>query len=318
MSTIDLKASRPPVEWGVQVDDAAIVALAERWKHDPFPLPAFDYPGTPAVRDEAWWFDYITLSVSVLACLWPPEGQDMWRTEVGGEWLDDAPGIFAAFTRTLTPTIELADFAALSDEAGRKLFVGDGVLQLIPERTTRLRLVAQALLDRWDGSARNLVEAAHRDGTRIAELLAETVPGYRDRADTQLGELPFDKLAHLAAAIMAAGVGWSNAGFAGFDDFPVYPDYMLPRVLRHRGVLRYSDELANAVDSRTLIEAGSPAELAIRWATVFAGAELLAALRARGAAVTAPALDYRLWSEAVLGPEAATFGEHHRTITMLY
>jgi hypothetical protein len=51
---------------------------------------------------------------------------------------------------------------------------------------------------------------------------------------------------------------------------------------------------------------------------VHAGALLRAALHDRGNPVTAPALDYRLWSEAVLGPDAAGFGEHHRTITLRY
>jgi hypothetical protein len=174
------------------------------------------------------------------------------------------------------------------------------------------------LLDRWDGSARHLVEEADRDGVRIAGLLTDTVPGFFDRAETSAGELRFDKLSHLAAAIMAAGRGWGAAGFTGFDDFPVYPDYMLPRVLRHAGVMVYAPDLAAAVDERRLIEAGSDAEHAIRWATLSSGAQLRAALHERGTPVSAPALDYRLWSEAVLGPDAADFGEHHRTITMRY
>ena len=174
------------------------------------------------------------------------------------------------------------------------------------------------LIERWDGSARNLVTEAGRDGTRIADLLTETMPGYLDRPVTSAGELRFDKLSHLAAAIMAAGAGWAEAGFVGFDDFPVYPDYMLPRVFRHFGVMEYQAELAGVVDRRELIAAGSEAEHAIRWATVYCGAQLKDALAKRGNSVSAPALDYRLWFEAVLGPDAARFGEHHRTITLRY
>ena len=114
---------------------------------------------------------------------------------------------------------------------------------------------------------------------------------------------------------MTAGLGWN---FTGYEDFPVYPDYMLPRVFRHYGVLRYSNDLAAAVDSRSVIPAGSDAEHAIRWATVYAGHCLRVALAERGNEVTGPGLDYHLWSQAVLGPEADSFGEHHRTITMRY
>ena len=287
--------------------------------HDTFPLPTFDYPGTPETRDESWWFDYATLSVSVLACLWPPDGDDMWHCELDGQWLDDAPGIFAAFTKMVSDTgLDIAQFARLDDASGAALFAGRGTLQMIPERVDLLRRVATTITDRWGGSARNLVDDAGRDGVAIARALSETMPAYQDRPVTAAGTLPFDKLSHLAAAIMAAGAGWEAGGFHGYEDFPVYPDYMLPRVLRHLGVLVYAGDLATAIDTQQLIPADSPHEHGLRWATVFAGAELRRALRERGVDVPSPGLDYRLWSEAVLGPEAASFGEHHRTLTLRY
>lgn len=321
VTVVDLRASPPPPSWGVVVDHAAVDALADRWAADRFPLPAFTYPGTPADRNERWWFDYVVLSVGVLACLWPPDGDEMWHAELAGEWLDDAPGIFAVFTRQLHPNgdgLVITELASLSDEAGAALFAGRGTLQLIPERVDLIRRMSACLIDRWSGSALNLIDEAGRDGTHIAALLTETMPGYHDRPRSSEGTLPFDKLSHLAAAIMAAGVGWEQAGFGGYDRFPVYPDYMLPRVFRHFGIMRYDNALASAVDGQQLIPAGSEAELAIRWATVYSGEALASALQERGNPVTPPALDYRLWSEAVLGDEAASFGEHHRTITLAY
>ena len=317
---VDLIATEPPADWGVVVDHAAIDALADSWASDEFLLPAFDYPGTPAHRDEAWWFDYVTLATSVLACLWPPEGDEVWHVPLDdGSLVDDAPAIFRTFTRAMNADgLDLRTFASLSDEDGRAFFAGHGTLQLVDQRTELLRRVATTIIERWDGTVRNLVDDAGRQGKGIVERLIDTMPGYLDRPETSAGVLPFDKLAHLGAAIMAAGVGWGDAGFAGYDDFPVYPDYMLPRVLRHVGVLVYSPDLADAIDARRIIPEDSPHEHALRWGTVHAGAALRGALHERGNAVTAPALDYRLWSEAVLGPDAAAFGEHHRTITMRY
>ncbi len=319
MALVNLQSAPPPDSWGVIVDHEAIDALAARWAGDAFPLPEFDYPGTPAERDESWWFDYVVLSVSVLACLWPPGGDSMWRTELEGEWLDDAPGIFAVFTRRLQADgLRMADIASLDDEAGAALFSGRGTLQMIPERVDLLRRVASCIEQRWNGSALTLVDEAGRDGAEIARLLTETMPGYHDRPESSVGVLPFDKLAHLAAAIMAAGVGWDRAGFSGYEPFPVYPDYMLPRVFRHFGVMRYESALASAVDEQRLIPAESDAELAMRWATVYSGAKLADALHREGNPVATPALDYRLWFEAVLGPDAPSFGEHHRTVTLAY
>jgi hypothetical protein len=115
--------------------------------------------------------------------------------------------------------------------------------------------------------------------------------------------------------MMSAG---GSAPFVGLERLPVYPDYMLPRVLRHFGIIRYSEDLAAAVDGRQLIEKESPWELAIRWATVFCGDRLVQALRERGVIVSTPALDYALWESAVLGPDADKMGEHHRTLTLAY
>jgi len=313
---IDLQAEPPPSQWGVGVSHEALQALAQQWADTPMPLPAFDYPGTPTERDERWWFDYVTLSVSVLACLWPPEGEDMWRTRHHDLWLDDAPGIFAAFTRLISDDgIDLDRVAQLSNDDGLALFDGHGTLQLIPERVQTLRQVARTLIEHWNGGTANLVETADRDASRVVELLIETVPGYQDRPETPVGVLPFDKLPHLAAAIMAAGVDWS---FTNYENFPVYPDYMLPRVFRHFGVIGYDAELAAMIDGEQLIAAGSKAEHAIRWATVYAGAHLRSALNAAGNPVTAPGLDYHLWSQAVLGPLADSLGRHHRTVTLRY
>lgn len=305
LELVDLQAAPPPVDWGVIVDQVAIEALADRWAGDTFALPSFDYPGTPADRPESSWFDYVVRAVSVLACLWPPLGEDMWAVEHDGVWLDDAPGIFATFTRH-------------GSDPAYPLFDGRGTLQMIPERLQILDQVNHTVADRWQGTALNLIEEASRDGKKIAALLTATMPGYFDRPSTAAGILPFDKLSHLAAAIMAAGVGWSVAGFTGYDDFPVYPDYMLPRVFRHTGVMVYEPALAERIDRRQLIEADSHEEHALRWATVYSGALLRTALAERGNAVTAPALDYRLWSEAVLGADARSFGEHHRTVTLRY
>ena len=159
------------------------------------------------------------------------------------------------------------------------------------------------------------MEEADWNGPAVVELLAATVPGYEDEAHLDGYNLRFRKLAHLAAAVMSSR---SQIQWTGLQTFPVYPDYMLPRLFRHVGILRYSPELAEAIDTRTVIPRHSHHEVAIRWATVRAGDLLLEALHQEGVSVTSPRLDYFLWSQAVLGPDAHRLGEHHRTLTLDY
>jgi hypothetical protein len=306
-----IRSSSPPREWGVSIDRSASVELAEEWRERDFPPPAFDYPGLPPWQDEAW-YDFCVLGCSVIACLWPPTGEPVWATEFQGLWLDDAPGLFACFARKPT---QVEDFINFGPSQAREFFAGRGTLQLINERAATMRGVARALSDRWGGHASTISKRADWDGPRLVELLVETIPGYRDEAETRLGRLSFNKLAHLCVAMMNSR---SRQPIGRLETFPVYPDYMLPRVLRHYGVLRYESGLSSAVDGRQLIPAESDWELAIRWATVFAADQLRADLNRRGNPVSTPALDYALWHDAVLGPEAPLMGEHHRTVTMAY
>lgn len=307
----------PPPDWGVAVDPHALVALADRWRSSAFDAPRFAYPGLPAWRG-AGWVDFCGAAVAVCACLWAPKGEETWRAELDGRWLDDAPGLFACFTRARWATEEglaLTPFTTWSEADARAFFAGRGTLQLVAERGSRLTDLAGVIAGRWGGSFVSLLEEARFDGPAAVDLLIETVPGYRDRVPTEHGLLCFDKLAHLAVALMAER---SPRPITRLEEFPVYPDYMLPRVLRHHGLLVYEAGLAAAVDSRALIPQHSRWELAIRWATVYAGEQLRRALNERGNPVTTPELDYRLWSSAVLGPEAGAMGEHHRTVTLAY
>ena len=309
---IDIKHRPPPPEWGVGVDQSGTLALAAAWRDREIPPAAFDYPGLPNASGRGW-FDFCVLATSVVACLWPPEGEEVWHAESDGQWLDDAPGLFACFTRR--PDLGVRDFVGFTPADGQRFFAGRGCLQQVGERAQRLDQVATALVDRWGGSASAIIEEADWNAPGVVELLVETVPGYRDRAETVVGTVAFDKLAHLCAAMMGTR---SDRPLLGLETFPVYPDYMLPKALRHYGVLRYEAGLARAVDTRQLIAAGSNWEVGIRWATVFAAERLAESLRELGNGVPIPSLDYALWHDAVLGPDAGKMGEHHRTVTLAY
>ncbi len=310
---VDIRSVPPPAEWGVTISQDAIERLADKWSGNTFMLPSWDYEGLPQGLDDASWYDVCVVAVSVLACIWPPDGDEMWTTDYNGHTLDDAPGIFSCFSRQIVDgQLDLDIFSELSPA---EFFAGDGTLQLLDERWKQLQQVVEALRKHWEGTAINLVKTGGHDAERIVELLVETVPGFDDAPISPAGRLPFHKLARLATAMMSAG---GSVPFAGLERLPVYPDYMLPRVFRYHGVMEYSPELAATIDSRALVPKESPWELSIRWATVYCGDRLAEALQARGADVTTPALDYFLWESAVLGPDADKIGEHHRTVTMAY
>lgn len=306
---IPIREIPPPQDWGVRIDDSAIVRLAERLSDHRFEPASYEYEGTPDVHGEEWG-RFVLLGVSVIWRLWPPQGEHMWGVEQDGRVIEDASGVWTCFGRE--PASLDLDFVAgggLDDS----FFAGVGHLQDVEARLQRLADVARALVDRHDGSALGLVDEAEGDAVALRDLITETLPGYRDRPVSPAGILPFDKLANLAVTMLAA-----RLPVHGTDRFPVFPDYMLPRHLRHEGVLVYAPSLARAVDEGQLLEAGSQPEMAIRWATIRAAEQLRLALNAAGNPVTTPELDYWLWSEAVIGPRANQMGPHHLCITDAY
>jgi hypothetical protein len=234
----------------------------------------------------------------------------MWGIREDGRLIEDAPGIWTCFRREPN-SLDLEWHAAGRSHVS--FFDGEGFLQDIPRRIEVLGGVARALLDVHGGSVLGMIERTGGDAISLRDLLVETLPGYQDRPDSPVGRLPFDKLANLAVTMLSA-----RLPITGVERFPVFPDYMVPRHLRHEGILVYADELAADVDEGRLIDPGSTEEMAIRWGAIH-GAELLhRELSSLENPVTTPDLDYWLWFQAVLGPRADAMGRHHLCITEAY
>jgi hypothetical protein len=317
-SNVDLRADAPPLEWGVAVDLDALDRAAARLAAIQLPSPGEGMPTLPAGDGPGRWSDFFGISVSVLACLWAPEGEAQWTTDIDGVTYTDAPAFFGAFARYLAPTrfgYDLRPLTTWTVNDAHELFAGRGVFQLIPERHAILRDLAITMLDRYDGCFLHLVEECEYDAERIVATLVDEVPGYDDVSLSDLGWLRFEKLPRLATAMIAGGL---DRPLIGLDNFPVYPDYMIPKVFRHWGIFTYNVELATTIDTRRLVPKDSHWEHALRWGTVWAADQLRHRMAAHGCTITGPRLDFALWHAGVLGPDAEVMGEHHRTLTMKY
>ena len=305
----DLREHPPPESWGVTISAGGLDGMTAALADHRFAPASYEYEGTPDWYGEDWG-RFVLLGVSVIWRLWPPDGERMWGVTDGDRVIEDAPGVWTCFARQ-PRSLDLEWLA--SGGLNRDFFAGTGHLQDVDTRSERLREVAAVLLDRHDGTVLGMIKGSSGDAIALRDLIVQTLPGYLDRPDSPVGALHFDKLANLAVTMLA-----SRLPIVGTDRFPVFPDYMLPRHLRHTGVLVYSDELAAAVDRNEILAADSLPEMAIRWATIHAAEQLRRRLADAGNLVTTPELDYWLWHEAVLGPHAQEMGKHHLCITEAY
>ena len=182
---------------------------------------------------------------------------------------------------------------------------------MLAKRRDVLNQTGHCLMDGFGDGFTNAVEEAGGHARRLAHLLAERFPSFRDLASYEGQPVAFLKRAQICAADLHHL--WSRCGFAGLtgmDELTVFADYRLPQYLRHAGIIRVRPELAERIDQRRELPAGSPEEVELRAATIVAGEVLRQALDGR---VPAWHLDFVLWQRS---HEPGVNIEHHRTRTI--
>ncbi|MFB6372049.1 MAG: queuosine salvage family protein [Bradymonadaceae bacterium] len=155
--------------------------------------------------------------------------------------------------------------------------------------------LGEHLIEEYDGSYVALVEDADGSAARLVERLAE-IPSFRDEVVYKNVDVPFYKRAQIMAMdlyLAFEGDEWGD--FEDIDQLTLFADNRVPHVLRLDGVLAYEEALADRVDGRELLPAGSPGEIEIRACAVDAVERLSEALEKRGEEVPPRLLDNYLW-----------------------
>lgn len=144
------------------------------------------------------------------------------------------------------------------------------------------------------------------DSDDALELVEQTVarnPSFEDKALYKGVEVKFNKRAQLLASDLGQIMRLRN-----LDKLTACADYILPMVLREKGVLVYSDELASKVDNKVELLSGSLEEVEIRANTIWA-VEL-----AKGS-LSAMAVNDYLW---LAGDSVPADREYHRVRSCAY
>jgi hypothetical protein len=238
---------------------------------------------------------YIVVLDTVNFCFWGATG-GYWRL---------AEGVRDAFLAG----DDLADPERLAVLDAPALERWTGELTLMEERAAALRELGRVALDELDGDLEQLIEST---ATGTAAGLSRRLGSFRDVAVYDGREVPLLKRAQITAADLA------GAGLADFPDLAAltcFADYKLPQALRHLGALNYSEPLARRVDDWRELEAGEPAEVEIRAATVVCVERLRDELAAAGRQLNAIEVDWMLWA---FSQELYPVRPHHRTRTVFY
>ncbi len=261
---------------------------------------------------------YLLLVDALNFCFFP---EPRWQVVVDGETLQGYFALTTILKRAFEEKAPVADFHRLSqitEEEARDLLQGTprvGVVPLLEERTLILREIGQVISSSYGGNPARLVLDSRGSAERLVRELVHVFPSFRDKASYDGEEIPFYKRAQIFAGDLYSS--FRGESFGRFDDIAsltAFADYKIPQILRACGVLHYTPSLADRVDRRDSIAAGSPEEVEIRAATVWSVELLRRSLVELGRPLLAIEIDWLLWQAS----QSRAMPPHHCTLTTSY
>ena len=303
----------------VRIDKEALMGFCRKLVKDRIKVPPWRccYHVCGSGEDTV---SYLLVLDSLNFCFWPASRMDMWEIEYESRRLSGYYALAGSLKQAIESGIPITrgDYLAeFSIGKLRKVLGGQGELQLLEDRVQILNEVGQFLVQEHDGKAHQLVEAVGMSAVTLARLLAEKLSSFRDVAGYMGHKVFFYKRAQIFAADLYGafdGKGWGS--FMDMGKLTAFADYKLPQVLRHLGILSYTQGLAQAVDQRIPLEAGSPEEVEIRANTIWAVELIRREVERLGTELMAFEIDWILWNMGQA--EEFKVRPYHRTVSIFY
>ena len=300
----------------VSIDMDAISATAGRIARSGAAPPAWNthYHFTGDERSVA---SFVLVLDTLNYCFWP---EPRWVFDYEGESLNGYWALASSLKTAIRagrPILDAGYLCEICSDDLAELLGGRHRLALMDQRAAGLRELGRLALDRFDGDLAAIVESAGGDAGRLVETVRDCLPSFRDCVEYRGATVWLLKRAQILAADLYGALAGNGLGdLAQIDSLTTFADYKIPQILRHFGVMRYSNDLARKVDGRLQLPAGGSPEVEIRSATIWAVELLRAELLKLGIDRSAVQLDWLLWEQS------QTINQHappyHRTLTIYY
>jgi hypothetical protein len=246
-------------------------------------------------------------------CFWSPRP---WSVAFRGQTWTRTYAMYAGVLRAIerdATWLKAERWAAAEARDVAEMFAGEGEIPLAAERRAVLNETGRCLAEHFAGEFAEAVARADGQARRLAYLLAEFFPSFRDVAPYRGRTVAFLKRAQICASdlhhLWRRGGG---AGLQGTEALTVFADYRLPQYLRQIGIIEVTPELAARIEREEELPAGEAEEVELRAATIVAAERMC---QEWGGTVPACTLDYVLWLRS---HDADVTLKHHRTRTVYY
>jgi hypothetical protein len=169
--------------------------------------------------------------------------------------------------------------------------------ELMDRFALALNQLGEWLISQFDGDYLGFLKQSRSIQDAIDLLIG--MPFFRDVATYGSVSLPFLKRAQILLHDMKiAEPNIALLDLEGFSELTVFPDNLLPFVLREDGILNYHPWLSERIEREELIGSDSPEEIEMRACSVHACEILKSVIVEELKEITSREIDYCLWHRA--------------------
>lgn len=256
---------------------------------------------------------YLILCESLNFCYW--DSDIKWKIEYKDEWYSGSFGLFYAISKAIKNGYNLLNIEYLENitiEELDEIFKGTTSIPLLKER---FEIIKQLVSEYKQISNITQSMSANSD----IELLNNIVNHFSNFRDISLykgREIYFFKRAILLVGDLILNNSFISKSVKNDDNMTGCADYKIPQVLRHLGILEYSDDLTTLIDERQEIQHDSEMEVEIRANMLYAIELIKEKLHQNGIDMNSVQIDNALW----LLSKNKEFKDkpHHLTKTIYY
>jgi len=253
-------------------------------------------------------------------CFWAGREEKRWTVIIDGKELDGSAALFGCLEKEVESNgnfLKGNELANLSYSHLEKILAGNKKIPLFKERLRYLNEAGRILEKNFNGSFINVLKKAGNDAFALTKILVTYFPCFDDTSEYKGRKVGLYKRVQLNSKMVNdALISKGQPGLKNLEKLTAFADYKIPQILRSLGILKYSDKLANKIDSYLPIKKDSKEEVEIRAATIWAVELIRQKLQKKYKFVTAPHLDTMLWNKSQT--KRKNDKPYHRTLTTAY
>ena len=202
----------------------------------------------------------------------------------------------------------------------KRIFTGNIEMPMADEKVEILNNVGDTLVTKYSGDWINFIDDGPKklydNGEGLVERLVRDFKRFDDHSIFENEKVYFLKLAQLAFWGIQRELSKRYFHIEDMENMTAFADYIIPVALESFGIVKYSSELKEKINSGILIDRDSIEEIEIRSTSIYVTAkltELINNYKNKEEKIIIPQLDFKLWTDF-----HADERPHHLTKTIMY